>query len=719
MNKVFNKKPTILIIADNDKEKQLLEKALSMKDYSIHTSDIKGEYSNNVKDIKPDLILLDVAKEVAGKVCKEIKTNAKDIPIFCMTGNSADEISQALKFGATDYITRPFHKEGLRSRLQSYIALKLDRDMLCDINLIINQQKEELEKEYKKVEEELQYTEQNLGSILNTIWEGIVAINTSSIISFVNEELCKIFGYTAKELVGNSITMLMPESYRKKHRDAVKTLIKTGKSEIISNRIELEALHKNKTVFPIEVKVEALHDNKGDLMFTGAVRDISDRKFNEAKVRHLAYYDNLTGLPNKILFNEKLSNAIIKSETENDLLTVMFLDLENFKTINESLGHSIGDELLQDVAIRLQSCLSKGDTLARLGGDDFTILLPDIHHEDDAIAIAEKMLKRLRMVFEIDNKSLFITASIGIALFPFDGENVDSIMKNADAAMYQAKKKGGNRYEVCSPILNARAYERIMVENELRQAIKNREFTLFYQPKVNLTTGAIIGAESLIRWQHPEKGLVSPAYFIEIAEETGLIQEIGDWILEEACSHARTFIDNGIGEFSLAVNISSLQFQPTLVADINNLLIKNKLNNSQLEIEITESMMMESTEMSKQILQELSDFGIKVSIDDFGTGYSSLSYLKLFSIDTLKIDKSFIDDVATNKSDAAIVNTIISMAKNLGFKVVAEGVENKDQLKFLIDHGCDILQGYLFSPPVKSDTLLEMLKNNIKLDLRD
>ena len=424
------------------------------------------------------------------------------------------------------------------------------------------------------------------------------------------------------------------------------------------------------------------------------------------EIEHLAYHDALTGLPNRPLFMDRLIISLAQANRSNQKLAVFFLDLDRFKDINDSLGHSMGDALLKSVAERIRRCVREGDTVARFGGDEFTLLIPRIENIEDAAKIAHKIIETLKIPFVIHEQELFVTTSIGVSLFPGDGLDPETLVRNADTAMYRAKDQGRDNYQLYAPAMNARAVERLAKENALRKALSQNELVLHYQPQIDSRTNETIGVEALIRWQHPEEGLLSPARFISVAEVSGLIVPIGEWVLYTACRQIKIWQKRIGHDLTVAVNLSARQFQqPDLVSQIRNAVLETGIDPSSLEVEITESNAMQNAENTMYTLRELKALGIRISMDDFGTGYSSLNYLKRFPIDTLKLDQIFVRDVTTDASDAAIVSAVISMAHSLNLKVVAEGVETEEQLEFLRRQHCDVIQGYLFSPPMPAEQL--------------
>jgi len=435
----------------------------------------------------------------------------------------------------------------------------------------------------------------------------------------------------------------------------------------------------------------------------GASLDITERKRAEEQIKSLAYHDALTGLPNRRLFQDRLSVAVAQAHRNGQRLAVLYLDLDRFKPVNDSLGHAAGDRLIQDVAERLRTCLREGDTVARLGGDEFTLLLPGVSQVVDAARVAEKVLDTLRVPFQIEGREIFATASIGISLYPEDGHDVETLVKNADAAMYRAKQQGRDNYQLYTPALNATALERLALESSLRHALAKNELVIHYQPVLDLATGHVQAMEALLRWQHPELGLLPPAEFISLAEVTGLIIAFGPWVLRTACAQTREWQEAGHAELGVAVNLSARQFQhPDLVAQVRRALEETKLDPAFLELEITESSAMHG-EAAVHTLRELKALGVRIAIDDFGTGYSSLSYLRRFPIDTLKIDRSFIADITRDPDDAAIATAVIALAHTLKLRVVAEGVETEEQVAFLSARRCDRVQGFLFGAPLPAE----------------
>jgi diguanylate cyclase (GGDEF)-like protein/PAS domain S-box-containing protein len=463
----------------------------------------------------------------------------------------------------------------------------------------------------------------------------------------------------------------------------------------------------------ISVSGRPIFDEAGRFQgYRGTGRDMTEQKRAEEQIRHMAHYDALTGLPNRMLLYDRIGQAIAQSQRNQEVLALLFIDLDRFKTVNDSLGHAVGDRLLKVVAGFFESCTRGSDTIARIGGDEFVVLLGGLKEPEDARHVAQKVLDALAEPVVVDGHELKVTPSVGICAYPHDGEDVETLMRNADTAMYYAKQMGRNNYQFFTQAMTEAAQQRLVMENDLRHAIERREFIVHYQPQLDLKSGAIIGFEALVRWRHPQRGMVSPAAFIAAAEETGLIGPLGEWVLREACTEARNWRDAGYPELQVSVNCSAQQFQREGFVETVDLILRGTgLPASCLELEITESVIVQHSEEVIARFAALDAMGVRISIDDFGTGYSSLSYLKRFAIHQLKIDQSFVRDISSDPDDAAIVSAIIAISHSLGLKVVAEGVETAEQLAFLRSLGCDGAQGYYFSRPVGADEFARLLES--------
>lgn len=518
-------------------------------------------------------------------------------------------------------------------------------------------------------------------------------------ILYVSEAARSLLGYDGAGAVGRSVFEYILEEDHHILRDATRRIEEERMPQTFSYR----ALHRDGSLIWFETTSRAIIDEAtGKLTEMISVsRDISERRRAEEQIEYQAYHDALTGLPNRLLFRDRLTVALAHAKRQQSPVAVMFLDLDRFKIVNDTLGHSLGDELLRAVAARLRAVLREGDTIARMGGDEFTILLTDLAGPTDAAKIAQKLLDTVGHPLRVEGHELYMTTSIGIALFPNDGDTAEALLKNADGAMYRAKEAGRNSYQLCTPAMNSRAAERLSVENALRRALERRELVLHYQPFFRLQSRKITGMEALLRWNRPASGLVPPSTFIDIAEETRMIMPIGEWVLREACRQAKAWQGGGYPEARMAVNLSPRQFQQSdLIEVIADALSVSGLDPQFLELEITESTAMLNTERSIATLTELRQMGVRIALDDFGTGHSSLSYLRRFPIDRVKIDREFVQEIENSRSTRAIVSGVLAMAHGLGLAVTAEGVEKEAQAQFLADQGCEEVQGFLFARPV-------------------
>ena len=521
-----------------------------------------------------------------------------------------------------------------------------------------------------------------------------------------NESFARIFGYSSPEEVLDQRAQrlyLLPE-------DREVFLARLSERNSLSNYESCVRKRDDTPVWVLENATLVEGPDGARSVIEGTIIDITERKRAEEQVKHLAFHDALTGLPNRLLFNDRLSIALAQARRSGEKLVTLFLDLDRFKVINDSLGHAAGDELLRRVAERLQASVRAGDTVARLAGDEFIILLTRISSEQSGARVAAKFLQSFRNPFSVQERSVFITTSVGVSIYPNDGLDPETLIQNADVALYRAKEEGRDNYQLYAPAMNARAVQRLSLENRLRQALPNEELILHYQPILDVPSGRICGAEALLRWRHPELGILPPSEFISLAEVSGLIVPIGHWVLNTACEQIREWQAMGYPDLSVSVNLSPRQFQQAkLVSQVTDALAVSGIDAGSLDLEITESSAMQNAELTINSLLELKQLGVSISLDDFGTGYSSLNHLKRFPIDRVKLDQSFVRDMTRNSEDAAIVQAVISMAHTLKLVVVAEGVETEDQLAFLRHHRCDEMQGFLFSRPIEPQEFQKLL----------
>jgi len=556
-------------------------------------------------------------------------------------------------------------------------------------------------------EHEISLREAHQRAVLETAAEGIITVNPAGHIESFNNAAESIFGCRAEDMLNTPFADLLSAE------DAAHFLLPSGEP-VICLGTELVGVRKDGERFHLTLSVSeaiAIHSR----CFTLLVQDISERRAFEARLAYQATHDALTGLPNRELYNDRLVQAMAHAARQEHILALLFLDLDRFKYINDTLGHDVGDELLKAVAERLKSSLRQEDTLARIGGDEFTLLLHTLHHVDGAVMVAQNILDMLERPFAVAGQELYVSGSIGITFYPFDANEASTLVKNADTAMYAAKSRGGNNYQFYSEEMNTKASGRLEVERQLRHAQERGELLLHYQPQVDASSKRIVGVEALLRWQHPSLGLVSPADFIPLAEETGLIIPIGDWVLRTACAQGAAWHKSGL-EVSVGVNLSARQFaQPHLLESIEAILEETGFPPHLLDLELTESAVMQRGSETIAILKQLRRLGVSLSLDDFGTGYSSLSYLQHFPINTLKIDRAFVRDITGKAGDGALAAAIIAMAHSLSLKVIGEGVESAEQLAFLQARQCQIIQGFYFSKPLPCQVVTDLLHKNLTL----
>ena len=693
--------PLILIVDDDAGARLLLSETLKQANFRVSEAENGVHALELFSTNRPDLVMLDVEMpDMDGfTACAKLRAEygAHNVPIVMVTGlDDTQSIHRAYEVGATDFLTKPINWAILPHRVRYIVRMG-------------------------KVVEELRKSESRLANAQRIAklgnWEWHIDANTLR----CSEETYRIFGLRPPE-VGSSYTALF-NSIHPADRDAVEKALNRALFQQKPYNIDHRIVFPNGSERFVNQQAEVTFNRNGEpVHMIGTVQDVTDRKLAEDQIRTLAYYDTLTDLPNRRMFKEYLEKILSRARRQDELAAVFVLDLDRFKRINDTLGHSMGDLLLREVAQRLHASVRRedfiarhhGDTassnsVARLGGDEFALLLTDITSLQDAARIARRTLAVLSEPYLLDQQEIFITASVGITVYPHDGDNVETLLKNADTAMYHAKAEGRNNYQYYTKSMNATAFERLAMENSLRRALERNEFELFYQPQLNIETGNIVGMEALMRWNHPDMGMVSPIEFIPLAEESGMIVLMGEWGLRAACEQNKAWQEAGFPPLTMSVNISSLQFkQQNLTTVVAKILNDTRLDPRYLDLELT-------AEDTIATLHSLKEMGIRLSIDDFGTGYSSLSYLKRFPLHTLKVDRSFVKDLTKDADDEAITHAIIAMASSLGLKVIAEGVETEDQLRFLASRGCDEMQGYLFSPPLSASKITELLQSNSNL----
>lgn len=636
-----------------------------------------------MQELLPALVIMaGGSRDMAAHGCRRF---AEQAPVIVVAdGHDVMAIREDYDQGATDFITRPIDWPVLTLRIQ-YI-LRTSRAM-----------------QLARTNERLLAEAQRIANLGNWAWD----LSCDEI--EVSDQSCRIFGVprTSPKVFYQLFQRAIHDDDRAAFDRAIHQAVQ-GQPADIEFRIHLQGGQEKTLLMHAERSGPA-----GSSHLFGTLQNITERKKTEESIRRLAYFDTVTGLPNRTLFSEHLKRALAKAARNGSCVAVMFLDLDNFKRINDSLGHVAGDQLLKEVSVRLQQSIrttdvaardASEDTVARLGGDEFTVLLTDMADASHAGVVAERILDSLGKPLMLAGNRVSVTSSIGIAIYPDDGHESDVLLKHADAAMYQVKYKGRNGVFFYDDELRRRSQDRIHLEGELVKALERDEMTLFYQPKIDASSSTVSGFEALIRWIHPERGMVSPIDFIPVAEDSGLIVPMGKWVIRTACRQHVAWLKAGLPPVNISVNLSCHQFADHhLLASIEKILAETGIDPAYLEFEITESVLMKDAEAALQVLSEMKAMGLRLSVDDFGTGYSSMSYLKHFPIDVLKIDRSFVLDITTDEQDATITSAIISLAGALGLGVVAEGVETREQLEFLRQCHCEQVQGYLFSPPVPAD----------------
>jgi diguanylate cyclase (GGDEF)-like protein/PAS domain S-box-containing protein len=614
-------------------------------------------------------------------------------PIVVLAGKDEAELCKiAMSHGARDYL--------LDGHIDSYSFARALRNVA----------------ERESARQELFIEKERAQVTLNSIGDAVLSTDISGKVTYLNVVAEHLTGWSCKDAVGHRFSEVFQIIDGVTHKPApnpMEMAIKENRTVGLTANCIL--VRRDGYECAIEDSAAPIHDRNGQV--TGAVivfHDVSKARAMVLEMSHLAHHDALTDLPNRSLLSDRLAQAISLARRNHYQLAVLFLDLDGFKHINDSLGHGIGDKLLQSVASRLSACVRKSDTVSRQGGDEFVILLPEVAHAADAAVSAAKIIAELKDPLVIGEHHLRVTVSIGISTFPNSGEDAETLIKNADTAMYHAKQSGRDNFQFFRPDMSLRAVERQSLEGQLRYALERDELLLHYQPKINLKTRAITSVEALVRWQHPERGLLLPGQFLTIAEDTGMIVAIGQWVLREACRQTREWLDAGLLAVPVAVNISSLEFGNEQFSDgIQVALKNNRLDPRYLELELTESVLMRHAESATSALEKLKAIGVRLAVDDFGTGYSSLSYLTRFPIDTLKLDQSFVHDINSSEDDAIVVSAVITMGNSLRHTVIAEGVETLEQLSFLQAHGCEEGQGYYFSRPVAAPQFAKLLETGI------
>jgi diguanylate cyclase (GGDEF)-like protein len=689
---------TVLVADDDMTARLLLEETLTQAGLQVLLAADGKEALKLLDEEDPDLVLLDV--DMPGmdgfQTCESIRqrerTRSGQVPVIMVTGmDDIESVTRAYDSGATDFISKPVNLPSLGHRVRYMLRAS---DNLRTLGLL----------------------EAQTRAMLSAIPDALLRVSSAGAILEYMKGKSGTDLLSSDECVGHSVADLM-------EKDVARPLLGQIELTLASGRIQTHEydLKRGKNAYSYEVRSVSVGTEEVLIL----IRDITERRDAEQRIRDLAYCDTLTGLPNRQSFLERVDNELRNRGPGQRGLAILFMDLDGFKRINDTLGHSVGDHLLQAVAERLHSVLRPRDlvardtpdgsetSIARLGGDEFTVLLADIGRPEDAVKVAHRIKEEFLRPFMVDSHEITVTTSIGISLYPGDGDDALSLLKNADTAMYHSKDLGRNNCQLYSASLTTRMTQRMTIENSLRKALERNEFVLFYQPQIEAATANVIGMEALIRWNHPERGLVTPGDFISIAEETGLIVPIGEWVLRTACKQAAVWLRDMHTPIRVAVNLSSLQFRESgFVPLVQSILEEANIPGDLLELELTESLLMDHSEQAIARLTKLCEMGIHLSIDDFGTGYSSMSYLKSFPIGLIKIDQSFVRALPGDRNHAAITMAIIAMAHSLRMSVIAEGVETVEQAELLKSYGCEIMQGYYYAKPMPIDKVTEFLLKN-------
>ena len=703
--------PSARILLVDDKEELLtsLYHLVTLYGYEADQT-LGGEAAlKALRETEYDVVLLDlIMPGVSGHDILDVAAREHlKCKIIVVSGDSSfSGVKHALHCGAFDFIKKPYEAAELIATMET--ALRQVR----------------LESQADEMELKLKESEKLHRFIVHSSPDLVYMLDRNGCFTFINDRIQTMLGYEPEELIGRHYSELIDED----DLDLANNLFNERRTgERAGRNVELrlrrrrgETVETSRStsvwteLTAMGIYTDATERTRDTFIGTyGTARDISERKEAQELINFQAYHDLLTHLPNRALLRDRLSLAITQARRNRSKLATMFLDLDRFKVVNDTLGHNMGDRLLRAVANRLQGCLRGGDTLSRFGGDEFTLLLPEIRTRDDVVVIAEKILDRLNQPFVIDGHELFVGASIGIAMYPEAGETGDTLVQNADIAMYHVKSRGKNGYQFFSEEMNNQFSSRLNLERELRNGLIQGEFEVFYQPQVSLRDASIRGVEALVRWRHGERGMITPNEFLPLAQETGLIMQLDEFVQRQAFNDVAAWRRAGLGDLNISVNLTAAQieqegFVDKLMASIG----EAGLEASCVELEITENTLMQDMEVIIPRLKEVQKLGVRIAIDDFGTGYSSLSYLQQFPIDTLKIDRGFVGDIRADETGSSIVDAIVAMARGMRLDLIAEGVENRTQLNYLREHGCDEVQGYLFSAAVPADEIEALLREN-------
>ncbi|MYM90372.1 EAL domain-containing protein [Rugamonas sp. FT82W] len=721
-------KGEVLIVEDTPASLKLLSDLLTEAGYYVRQAP-NGELALwTAQSRPPELILLDVRMPgIDGfEVCRRLKASPElsQVPvIFLSAQHDTDDKVRGFALGAVDFIAKPFQAEEILARTDAHVRLGRAQQALAAERALLEERVAERTTELAalaaSLEKEVEQRRANeefmrlSSQVFEATQDAIVVTDRDGRIVATNPAFTGISGYSADEVVGQSVALLHAgEPDAKSFELMAQSIVKTGhwSGEVLARR-------KSGDTYPGLLSVSVVKDEQGHVINHVAVfMDLTERKAEQHLIDFLSNHDALTGLPNRLLARQRFEQTLATAKREHRCVAVMCLDLDRFKSINDSYGHDVGDKALQVVSKFLNETVREGDIVTRQGGDEFQIIVPDDVQLGATMALAQKILAGLRRELVIDGQQIMVTSSIGIAVSLTDGDSFDELVRNGDTALFRAKEIGRDNYAFFTERMDAEIRDKLAIQGQLRGAIARDEFEVHYQPQMCLKTGAMLGAEALLRWDNAVLGKVPPNRFIPLAEEYGLVNSIGEWVLESVCAQIKVWHDQGLGDIKVSVNLAAGQFaNDATVPYVESTLRKFGIAPEYLGLEITEGTVMGDPDKAVAALRRLKDIGVSISLDDFGTGYSSLSYLKRFPIDVLKIDKSFVDDVTTNANDAAIALSVISLAHNLNMRVIAEGVETREQVQFLTERGCDEMQGYFFSRPLNGEAFTALLREHRNL----
>jgi diguanylate cyclase (GGDEF)-like protein/PAS domain S-box-containing protein len=709
--------PRLLLVDDEPRLLSSLYELLRDRDYRLVTAASGSEALVHLDAMRFDLVLLDLRlPDIGGhEIMDVINGRGYDCDVIVMSGEvGIDAAIGALKRGAYDYLRKPYSREELLKTVENAL------------------QKRRLAGDNQRIAQRLETSEKMYRYLVDSSPDIIYTLDHEGRFTFVNDRAYQLLGFTREELIGRHYSFVVHDEDLDRARYVFnERRVDERASRNVELRLKCNTAHGaangertfTNTLMTISLNAIGMHvpdggARKREFFGTyGVARDITDRKRAEEMISYQAYHDILTDLPNRMLFKDRLGLAVIQAKRKLTELAVMFIDLDRFKLVNDTLGHVKGDELLQQAAARLKGCLRRGDTLARQGGDEFTIVLPELRDRDDAKAIAEKFLDALQKPFDLDGHVVHISASIGIAVYPNDGETIDELLRHADIAMYQVKALGKNGHSFYHASMLDMSHQKIALEQALRRALENGELEMYYQPQVDVITGRIVGAEGLMRWNHPQRGLLSAGEFLPFAEENGLMLPLSDWMLGALCRDLLAWNAVGGEQPRLSLNLSPQYLdRGDFFEKMRGALARDGIAPAQVEVEITENICIRNPQYAIEQLNKLCQLGVSVAIDDFGTGYSSLAYLHRFPIHTIKIDQSFVKEIHDEEGHYPVILAIISIARGLGLHLVAEGVETEAQARYLQANGCTTMQGYLYYRPVSLGTLIDVLKARQRLE---